>query len=273
MVNQNDPDLQKIRLLVHNLGKNYDGFSALKGISFSIQEGEIFGLLGPNGAGKSTCMKIICGLLAPTYGHALIDGTDVTKNPIAAKSKIGYLPEYPALFEHLSGREFLSMIGKFRDLKKDDNKYRIEKLNEVLDLEGKMDNLIGTYSKGMRQKIAFASAIIHDPPILILDEPTSGLDPRFGRYVRDIIKEFGASKKTILMSTHITEVAQDLCNKMAIINKGEIVISGTVSEVKNKTNSRTLEEAFINVVGGRIWTGSIFTPKTPKNRGAPSQKG
>jgi ABC-2 type transport system ATP-binding protein len=268
MAYHDDSKSQKIRLSVEKLRKDYDGFSALKGISFSIREGEIFGLLGPNGAGKSTCMKIICGLLAPTSGQALVDNIDITKNPISAKSKIGYLPEYPALFEHLSGREFLFMIGKFRELSKDDNNNRIEKLNEVLDLEGKMDNLIGTYSKGMRQKIAFASAIIHDPPILILDEPTSGLDPRFGRYVRDIIKEFGASKKTILMSTHITEVASDLCQNMAIINKGEIVIRGSVEEVKEKTDSETLEDAFINAVGGRIWTGSIFTPRTPKNPGA-----
>jgi ABC-2 type transport system ATP-binding protein len=269
MVNNNFSDHKKIRLHVDRLGKDYNGFSALNQVSFSVTEGEIFGLLGPNGAGKSTCMKIICGLLKPSRGLAVVDGVDVTKNPILAKSKIGYLPEYPALFEHLSGKEFLFMIGKFRNLEKDAINERIERLNEALDLEGKMDSLIGTYSKGMRQKIAFASAIIHDPPILILDEPTSGLDPRFGRYVRDIIREFGNTKKTILMSTHITDVAQDLCQNIAIINKGNIVINGSVDDVKKKANSATLEEAFINVVGGRIWTGSIFTPRNPKNPGAP----
>jgi ABC-2 type transport system ATP-binding protein len=260
---------QKYRLIVNNLGKDYNGFAALKSVSFSVGVGEIFGLLGPNGAGKSTCMKILCGLLSPSRGSATIGGVDVTVDPILAKSKIGYLPEYPALFEHLSGHEFLYMIGKFRKMRRDDINERIERLNDVLDLEGKMDNLIGTYSKGMRQKIAFASAIIHDPPILILDEPTSGLDPRFGRYVRDIIKEFGRSKKTILLSTHITDVAQDLCNRIAIINKGDIVISGTVSDVIDNTKSVTLEEAFINVVGGRIRTGSIFTPRTSRNRQGP----
>lgn len=262
-------DSQKYRLIVSGLGKDYNGFSALKAVSFSVGVGEIFGLLGPNGAGKSTCMKILCGLLTPNRGSAIVGGVDVTQDPISAKSKIGYLPEYPALFEHLTGREFLTMIGKFRDLRKADIKDRITRLNNVLDLEGKMDNLIGTYSKGMRQKIAFASAIIHDPPILILDEPTSGLDPRFGRYVRDIIKEFGRSQKTILLSTHITDVAQDLCNRIAIINKGDIVISGSVSDVIDKTKSVTLEEAFINVVGGRIRTGSIFTHRTSRNPQGP----
>jgi ABC-2 type transport system ATP-binding protein len=260
---------KKNRLIVKKLGKDYNGFSALKEVSFSVGIGEIFGLLGPNGAGKSTCMKILCGLLTPNRGSAIIGGVDVTKDPILAKSKIGYLPEYPALFEHLSGHEFLFMIGKFRKMRKDEINDRIERLNHVLDLEGKMDNLIGTYSKGMRQKIAFASAIIHDPPILILDEPTSGLDPRFGRYVRDIIKEFGTSQKTILLSTHITDVAHDLCHRIAIINKGEIVILGTVTDVIENTKSVNLEEAFINVVGGRIRTGSLFMPKTPRKPGEP----
>ena len=241
------------------LSKDFNGFSALKNVSFEVKEGEIFGLLGPNGAGKSTCMKIFIGLLTPTRGSAIVDGVDVSSNPILTKSKIGYLPEFPALFEHLTGREFLTMISKFRDVETHEIERRIDRLNEVLDLEGKIDELIGTYSKGMRQKIAFGSAIIHNPPILILDEPTSGLDPRFGRYVKDIIKEFGKQKKTILMSTHITEVAQALCHEIAIINKGEIAIQGTVEEIKNATGKDTLEEAFIEVVGGRIWTGSIFT--------------
>ncbi|UCF08210.1 MAG: ABC transporter ATP-binding protein, partial [Thermoplasmata archaeon] len=247
-----------IKLSARNLSKNFNGFPALKNVSFGVEEGEIFGLLGPNGAGKSTCMKIFCGLLAPSMGQAIVDGVDVALEPISAKSRIGYLPEYPALFEHLTGREFLAMIGKFRDIVDQEIDRRIARLNEVLDLEGKIDELIGTYSKGMRQKIAFGSAIIHNPPILILDEPTSGLDPRFARYVKDIIKEFGKQKKTILMSTHITEVAQNLCSRIAIINKGEIAIEGTAEEIKRATNKDSLEDAFIEIVGGRLWTGSIF---------------
>jgi ABC-2 type transport system ATP-binding protein len=253
------PQSQVIRLLIRNLFKTFDGFSAVSNVSFEVKAGEIFGLLGPNGAGKSTCMKIICSLLSPTSGYVFVDGVDVRANPILAKSKIGYLPEYPALFEHLSGREFLLMVGKFRNMDYDKIQKRTQRLNDVLDLEGKMEDLIGTYSKGMKQKIAFASTIIHDPPILILDEPTSGLDPRFGRYVRDIIKDFGSKNKTILMSTHITEVASDLCQKIAIINKGQIIIEGTIDEVLKKTGSESLEDAFISAVGGRIWTGSIFT--------------
>jgi ABC-2 type transport system ATP-binding protein len=252
-----------IKLWARGLSKQFNGFSALNNVTFEVLEGEIFGLLGPNGAGKSTCMKIFTGLLAPSSGQALVDGVDVMREPILAKSRMGYLPENPALFEHLTGREFLAMIGKFRDMHSDEIELRIERFTEALDMRGKINNLIGTYSKGMRQKIAFASSIIHNPPILILDEPTSGLDPRFGRYVKDIIKDFGKQKKTILMSTHITDVARSLCHKIAIIHKGQIAIMGSVDEVIEITETENLEEAFIKLVGGRIWTGSIFTPKTP----------
>ncbi len=255
--------LSNFKLQAIGLTKEFNGFQALKDVSFEVEEGEIFGLLGPNGAGKSTCMKIFTGLLAPSYGQAVVDGIDVLRNPIQAKSKLGYLPEHPALFEHLTGREFLAMMGKFRDMHTEEIEHRIERFIGALDMAGKIDDLIGTYSKGMRQKIAFASSILHNPPILILDEPTSGLDPRFGRYVKDIIKDFGEQKKTILMSTHITDVAQSLCHKIAIINNGEIAIIGSVNEVINKTDSDNLEEAFIKLVGGRIWSGSIFTLKTP----------
>lgn len=257
------PGPSNFKLQALNLSKMFNGFPALNNVSFEVEEGEIFGLLGPNGAGKSTCMKIFTGLLAPSFGQAIVDGIDVMRNPIQAKTKLGYLPEHPALFEHLTGREFLAMIGKIRDIHTEEIEHRIERFIGALDMTGKIDNLIGTYSKGMRQKIAFASSVIHNPPILILDEPTSGLDPRFGRYVKDIIRDFGEQKKTILMSTHITDVAHSLCHKIAIINNGEIAIIGSVNEVIKKTDSDNLEEAFIKLVGGRIWSGSIFTPKMP----------
>lgn len=252
----------KIAIQAQSLSKSFEDFKALKEVSFSVEKGEIFGLLGPNGAGKTTCMKIFAGILIPTSGRAVIDDIDLTENLILAKSKIGFLPEYPALFEHISGREFLTMIGKLRNMNKKEIDSRIESFMGILDLGEQIDFLIGTYSKGMRQKIAFSSAIIHDPEILILDEPTSGLDPRFGKIVKDLIAEFVNQDKTILMSTHIIPVAESLCQRLAIISKGEIVANGTLEEIKDKAGVSDLESAFINLVGGNKWDGMKSIQKT-----------
>jgi len=252
---------QKIAICAEELSKSFEGFLALKKISFSVKKGEIFGLLGPNGAGKTTCMKIFGGILLPSSGKALIDGVDVVENPILTKSRIGFLPEYPALFEHISGREFLTMMGKFRNIEKDEIDKKVQYFSQIFDLEEQIDYLIGTYSKGMRQKIAFTSAIIHDPEILILDEPTSGLDPRFGKFVKDMIKNFVKDDKTVLMSTHIIPVAESLCDRLAIINSGKIAALGTTDELKKKAGADDLENAFINLVGGKIWDGMMYTQK------------
>ncbi len=252
---------QKIAIQAVNLGKRFEGFQAIRNISFSVKKGEIFGLLGPNGAGKTTCMKIFAGILLPTTGKALITGIDVVEKPIISKSKIGFLPEYPALFEHISGREFLTMMGKLRYMEKDDLDKRVQYFSRILDLEEQIDFLIGTYSKGMRQKIAFMSAIIHDPDILILDEPTTGLDPMFGKMVKDMIRELVKHDKTVLMSTHLINVAESLCNRLAIINKGKITAIGTSEELKARANTDDLENAFINLVGGKLWDGTLYTQK------------
>jgi ABC-2 type transport system ATP-binding protein len=252
-----------IAIQAKSLSKSFEDFKALKEVSFSVKRGEVFGLLGPNGAGKTTCMKIFAGILIPSGGNAIIDGTDLAKDPIYAKSKIGFLPEFPALFEHISGREFLTMIGKLRRMEKKEIDLRIESFAKILDLGEQIDFLIGTYSKGMRQKIAFSSAIIHDPEILILDEPTSGLDPRFGKIVKDLIAEFVNQKKTILMSTHIIPVAESLCQRLAIIDKGKIAGMGTLDEIKAQAEASDLESAFINLVGGNQWDGMKSIQKTP----------
>ncbi len=253
---------QKIAIQSVELSKSFEGFQALKNISFTVKKGEIFGLLGPNGAGKTTCMKIFAGILLPTSGWALIDGINVVENPILSKSKIGFLPEYPALFEHISGREFLTMMGKLRNMEKEEIDKRVQYFSRILDLEEQIDFLIGTYSKGMRQKIAFTSAIIHDPEILILDEPTAGLDPRFGKMVKDMISGFAKQNKTVLMSTHIIPVAETLCDRLAIINNGKIAACGSVEDLKNQSGANDLENAFINLVGGKSWDGMMYTQKT-----------
>ncbi|UCG69144.1 MAG: ABC transporter ATP-binding protein [Thermoplasmata archaeon] len=250
-----NPPPQKMAIQAVNLSKSFEKFQALKSVSFSVKKGENFGLLGHNGAGKTTCMKIFAGILLPTSGMALVDGINVVEKPILSKARIGFLPEYPALFEHISGREFLTMMGKLRHMEKEEIDRRIDGFSRILDLDEQMDFLIGTYSKGMRQKIAFTSAIIHDPDILILDEPTTGLDPRFGKMVKDMISDFAKQNKTILMSTHITNIAESLCDRIAIINNGKIAAIGTIKELKDKTNTNDLENAFINLVGGKSWDG------------------
>ena len=238
-------------LACRDLTKVYDGTRALDGVSFSVGQGEVFGLLGPNGAGKSTCMKIFGCLIKSTSGIASVGGWDVSQNPVDAKRMVGFLPEFPMLFDNLTGREFVTMMGMMRGLSKREVDSRISRFTNALDLEEQVDSLLGTYSKGMRQKISFTAAVLHDPPILILDEPTSGLDPRFGRYIKDIIREKRDQGKTILLSTHITTVAEELCGRIAIIDKGSIAVSGTIGEVLASLVVKNLEDAFIRVVEGR----------------------
>ena len=197
-------------LYCRDLVKIYDTVHALDGVSFDVNKGEVFGLLGPNGAGKSTCMRIFAGLIRPTYGQAFVNGIDIVQDPLGAKKMMGFLPEFPSLFENLTGREFITMMGMMRGLAKEEVDERIEGFTKALALQDQMDSLLGTYSKGMRQKISFTAAVFHKPPVLILDEPTSGLDPRFGRYIKDIIRLMRTEGHTVLMSTHITTVAEDL---------------------------------------------------------------
>ncbi|MDG6221229.1 MAG: ABC transporter ATP-binding protein [Candidatus Thermoplasmatota archaeon] len=238
-------------LYSHGLVKVYDTVKALDGVTFHVGRGEVFGLLGPNGAGKSTCMKIFTGLVKPTGGQAFVMGFDVVRNSIDAKRQMGFLPEFPALFENLTGREFVTMMGMMRGMTKNDVDCRVESFAKALALDEQMDHLLGTYSKGMRQKISFTAAVIHQPPVLILDEPTSGLDPRFGKYIKDIIRLMKKEGHTVLMSTHITNVAEELCDRIAIIDHGRIASMGTVNEVVGRVPSaKNLEEAFVTIVEG-----------------------
>jgi len=247
---QNARKVDGISLSCRDLTKIYDVVKALDGISFEIKRGEVFGLLGPNGAGKSTCMKIFAGLLKPSAGQAFINGIDVSRDSLGAKRMMGFLPEFPTLFDNLTGREFITMMGMMRGMTKEDVDSRIEGFTKALALEEQMDSLLGTYSKGMRQKISFTAAVFHKPPVLILDEPTSGLDPRFGRYIKDIVRQMKAAGTTVLMSTHITMVAEDLCDRIAIIDHGRIASMGTIKDVVDSIGGNDLEEAFIGIVEG-----------------------
>ena len=236
---------------IQELFKTFGNVKAVDGISLKVNKGEIFGILGTNGAGKTTTMKILACLLKPTSGKAFINGINVMEKPIEVKKIIGYLPEMPSLFEKLTGREFLYMLGTLRKMDIDILNKRVDKFADILELDGSLDMEIGTYSKGMRQRISFASSILHEPPILILDEPTSGLDPRFARLVKQWIKGYVDDGNIVLMSTHVTEIAESLCHRIAIIHDGKIVGMGTPTDLYREVGTDNLEEAFVKLVEQR----------------------
>lgn len=235
-------------LEVRNLTKNFGHVLAVDDISFAVAKGEVFGMLGTNGAGKTTTIKILSCLLKPTGGLALVDGLDVTKEPLEVKRRIGYLPEMPNLFEKLTGREFMGMLGTLRGLEPELLAKRIDEYIRILDFSEFLDLEIGTYSKGMRQRVAFASSVLHEPPILILDEPTSGLDPRYSKMVKAWVRDYAAKGNTILMSTHVTEIADSLCDRVAVVHRGKIAGLDTPSGLKKGLGAATLEDAFVILV-------------------------
>jgi ABC-2 type transport system ATP-binding protein len=235
------------------LVKRYGTVTAVDGVSFQAHRGEIFGFLGANGAGKTTTLRMLCGLLRPTSGTALIDGIDIVAQPLPAKARLGYLDEEPFVHPHLTGREFLDFVadlyGMARGPQREERKAR---LLSLFDLAQKDGELIGSYSHGMRQKIGLASLLIREPSVLLLDEPTNGLDPRSARLVKDLLEELAARGTTVLLSTHILEVAQALCRRVAIIDRGRIVAVGSMDELRVQTGSAgaNLEDLFLKLTAG-----------------------
>lgn len=232
---------------IKDLKKSYGKFEALKGVDISLEEGEIYALLGSNGAGKTTLIKVLTGLLQPSFGTATIDGLSARNNK-KIRSQFGYMPEHPDLYEKLTGEEFLYMMGSLKGVEEDILCQKIESFSQDLEIDGHINKEMGGYSKGMKQKILFINAVLNDPPNLILDEPTNSLDPRFSQDIKSRIKELASRGKCILMSTHITPVAEDVADKVGIIEKGKLVAEGTVNELKRKTGSDNLEQVFIEVV-------------------------
>ena len=201
-------------------------------MDLAVRRGELFGFLGPNGAGKTTTIKMLTGLLLPSGGTATIGGFDIRADPIAAKQITGYIPDNPFLYEKLTGREFLGLMADLYRVPKADRARRTPKLLRLFDLESKDGELIQSYSRGMRQKIAMAGALIHAPQVIFLDEPTVGLDPKGARAMRDILRELCRRGATVFMSTHILEVAERTCDRVAIVNHGRIIAQGTMEELR-----------------------------------------
>ena len=230
------------------LTKHYGELVAVDSLDLSIQEGEIFGLLGPNGAGKTTTLSMLATLLKPTSGTARVNGFDVLSDPGKVRSSIGVLPEDTGLYDRLTATETLEFYGGVQGLKAAAVKERSEALLRMFELFDRRNDRVGKYSRGMRQKLALARALIHDPPVLLLDEPTLGLDVMSTRAIRDYVKNVAKEGKTVLLTSNNMYEAQLLCSQVTILNKGAIRASGTVEELETMSKGKGLEEVFVNLV-------------------------
>lgn len=220
-------------------------------IKFEVEDGTVFGFIGPNGAGKTTTIEMITGVLNIDEGDILIDGKSITKNPLEAKKQFGFVPDTPDVFEKLTGIEYLNFIGDIYDVP---SEVRLEKVKELADVFGISKHLkdrIQSYSHGMRQKLLIISVLLHNPKNWILDEPMTGLDPKASYTLKQLMKEHAKKGNTVFFSTHVLEVAEKLCDKIAVIDKGKIIFVGTCDEIKekSKTNS-SLEESFLKIIEG-----------------------
>ena len=226
---------------VKNLSKHYDAQKAVDSISFEARPGRILGFLGPNGAGKSTTMRLLTGYLTPTAGEAAVSGKNIISQPIEAKKRIGYLPENTPLYSDMYVKEFLRFVGETYALSNLSN--RIDEVIKLVGLTPEQHKKIGMLSKGYRQRVGLAQAIIHNPEVLILDEPTSGLDPNQLVDIRALIKELGKNK-TVIISTHIMQEVEAICDDIIIINKGKIVANNSLEGIKKAHNQESLEDIF-----------------------------
>lgn len=230
-------------LTVNNLTKNFGVIQAVKGVSFTVEKGEVLGFLGPNGAGKSTTMRMITGFLPPTAGTAVICGHDIQTSPVAAKRCIGYLPENAPSYHTMTVTDFLTFIGRIRGFEGVDLSKKVEAAIEKSRLESVRKQTIETLSKGYRQRTCFAQAILHDPQVLVMDEPTDGLDPNQKFVVRQMIKEM-AEDKAIIVSTHILEEVDAVCTRAIVIANGIVVANGTPAELRAKDPQGRLDVVF-----------------------------
>jgi len=234
---------------VENLAKHFGPAKAVDGVSFSARDGEVFGLLGPNGAGKTTTVRLLATVLRPTSGAARVDGHDLIREPEAVRAAIGSLPENAGLYDRLTPREHLRYFGQLHRLNGAGLERRIEALIAALDMGAYADRRCAVFSRGMKQKVALARALIHDPQTILLDEPTAGLDVMSARGVRDLILRLRDEGRCALLSTHLLAEAERLCDRIAVIHRGRIVALGAPDELRWRTGQATLEEAFVHLVG------------------------
>jgi ABC-2 type transport system ATP-binding protein len=231
-------------LALNNVVFSYGGTDVLHGISFSVSKGEIVGLLGPNGAGKSTTIKIIAGILAAGSGTVSVAGWMLPEKAIEVKRHIGYVPEAAGLYESLTGQEFLELIGRLHDVEEETLQNRIHQLLETFGLVSDRIGRLDSYSKGMRQKVLLASALLHNPGLILLDEPLSGLDVNSAVLVKDLLAALAADGKSILYSSHVLDVVERVCDRVIIIHEGRLIANDSPESLKDATGQSTLEDVF-----------------------------
>lgn len=238
---------------IKNVSKSYVKENKfIENLNLKIKDGEIFGFLGPNGAGKTTTIKMITGILELDDGEILIDGVSIEKNPIEAKRKFGFVPDNPDLFLKLNGIEYLNFLGDIYKVPVTERKSKIEYLAKKFDIYDNLKNKIQSYSHGMRQKIVVIGALLHSPKNWILDEPMTGLDPKSSYDLKELMKEHTKNGNTVFFSTHILEVAEKLCDRIGVINKGKLIFVGTYEEMKQKfKENASLEELFLEITESR----------------------
>lgn len=233
---------------IENLSKSFGDKLALDNLNLKVKRGEIFGFLGPNGAGKTTTIKMIVGMLKQDKGHILIDGIDTLKDPIEAKKKFAFVPDNPDVYETMTGRQYLNFIGDVFEISLDKREENIKKYQEIFEMEENLDLLISSYSHGMKQKIVLMGALIHEPDLLILDEPMVGLDAKSSFRLKNIMRQLCDSGKSVFFSTHVMEVAEKVCDRIGIINKGKLIAVGSLEEIKNQADDEgSLEKIFLEL--------------------------
>jgi ABC-2 type transport system ATP-binding protein len=246
--------MSKTMISTRELSKTYGRKGqviALDKLNLEVYEGETFGLLGPNGAGKTTTVRLLNCIVKPTGGSATVGGHDLINGSLEIKRMTGLLAESPGLYEKLSAQEFLQFMGALYDVPEDVLDTRTDKLLRLFGLHGRRNHLLEGYSRGMKQKVLIAAALIHDPPLLFFDEPTSTLDPNAALMVKDLMKDLAENAgKTIVVCSHILPIIEELCDRIGIINRGELVAVGTIDELLAKTGKDTLEKAYIDITGG-----------------------
>ena len=238
-------------ILTEKLSREYGTKVALFDLNLRVEPGEILGFLGPNGAGKSTTVKILTGMIRPTVGRALVAGFDIVEQPIEAKKRIGYVPETAAVYDGLTAAEYLELVGALHHLEPGTIRQRAGELLDLFGLAADQHRRLTEFSKGMRQKVLIAAALIHRPEVLFLDEPLDGLDANAALVVKELLKKLAAQGKTILFCSHILDVVERICTRIVIINNGRKIADGTAAGIREETGSATLEDAFSRLTGIR----------------------
>lgn len=250
---------------MHGVTKRYGTFTAVHPLDLHVRRGELFGFLGPNGAGKTTTIRMLVGVLQPSDGRIEIGGADLLRQPLEAKRAIGYIPDRPSIYDKLTGGEFLRFVSGLWGQDGAAAERRTDELLQLFDLTEWKDTLVESYSHGMRQKLLISSALVHGPDVIIVDEPMVGLDPKGARLIKDLLRSFTAAGGTVFLSTHTLEVAEALCDRIAILHQGRIRAAGTMAELRAEAESGAggLEDVFLKLTGGEDVSAVLAALRTP----------